>query len=79
MKTIFVHSEATADITGACPSRAAVWGLRPESAGAAARPSAVAYLQAAAGSPSAKRLAKHGMTRINAIGWPLGPQDRTSG
>ncbi len=78
MKTIFVHSEATADSTGACPSRAAVSDLRPGSTGAVARPSAVAY-SPAAGSRSAKRLAKHGMTRINAIGWPLGPQDRTSG
>lgn len=82
MKNISVTSGTVISNAGLCPAPAAVSHLRHRAPAAAARLVAATYVRAASASrPGLGKLAdkQAGMARINATGWPLGPQDRLSG
>lgn len=82
MKDISVASGTVISHAGLCPAPAAVSYLHHRAPVAAARLAAASYVPVEKGSRSGfARIAdkQSGMARINAAGWPLGPQDRLSG
>ena len=80
MKQIPTTCEAQGIRAVAGPAPVAVANLRLWTLMDGARPAAAAYAGSAAGTSLRKHADKPaGMVRINATGWPPGPQDRSSG
>ena len=81
MNTISTMGDVTRSSTGACPVPTAVSNLLTTGLVAGARHALPAgYVPAAAGASFGKHSEKQtDMARIDATGWPLGPQDRMSG
>ena len=81
MKQIPTTGEVQGITAVACPAPAAVANFRLWAPMGGARPAAPAYIAPAAGISLGKHAHKPtGMARrINATGWPPGPQDRSSG